>query len=216
MSRIRFNRNLKKKTLILMAMLFVVLTVGVINGKLSKRADLSASKDYVNYEEKMMEEHDGEVLVDSIHLAALPGENPENQDESPPMESTVVITSDDISEIESADSYFAEIRATMDMDRNEILSMLTSVIDESGSGSEKDNATRQKLRIIEYMNTEKVIENLVVNKGFAEAFVVLTDTSVNVSVNKQELTQGDVAKIMDVVIRETGRPAEQIVIQNKF
>ena len=73
-----------------------------------------------------------------------------------------------------------------------------------------------KLKIIEYMNTEKVIENLIVNKGFAEAFVVMTDTSVNVTVNKEELTQSDVAKIMDVVLRETKRPADQIVIQNKY
>ncbi len=216
MSRIRFNRSLKKKTLILMAMLLVVLTVGVINNKLAKRDDLSASNEYVDYEERMMDEHDGEVLVDSIHLASLSGEDPQQEEEAPPMESAIVITSDDISEMNSADSYFAEVRATMDMDRNEILSMLTSVIEENGSGPEKDNATKQKLRIIEYMNTEKVIETLVVNKGFAEAFVVMTDTSVNVSVNKQDLTQSDVAKIMDVVIRETGRSAEQIVIQNKF
>lgn len=94
--------------------------------------------------------------------------------------------------------------------------MLTSVIEESDPGPEKDNATQQKLKIIEYMNTEKVIENLIENKGFAEAFVVMTDTSVNVTVNKEELTQSDVAKIMDVVIRETKRPADQIVIQNKF
>jgi len=216
MSRIRFNRGLKKKTLILLSMLVVVLAVGVINGKLSEKRDLSASNDYVDYEEQIIDEHDGEVLVDSISLEVLPGTSSAVVEEEPIEESSVVITSDDISDIANADSFFAERRATMDMDRNEILSMLTTVISESGTDPEKENATKQKLRIIEYMNTEKVVENLIVNKGFAEAFVVMTDSSVNVSINKEELSQSDVAKIMDVVIRETGRTADQIVIQNKY
>ncbi len=218
MSRFYMNRGLRKKTLILLSMLLVVLAVGVINNRLSDRADRIASSDYVNYEKQMMNEHDGEVLVDSVQIAVVPGTAPpegEVEEGTPTMENAVVITSDDVSDISQADSFFAEIRATMDMDRSEILSMLTSVIQESASGPEKDNATQQKLKIIEYMNAEKVMENLIENKGFAESFVVITDTSVNVTVNKGELTQSDIAKIMDVVIRETGRSSEQIVIQNK-
>ncbi len=216
MSRFYMNKSLRKKTLILLSMLFVVLAIGVINNRLAERDALTASEDYVNYEQEQIDEHDGEVLVDSINLSAVPGTSPEENSEEPTEESAVVITSDDIADLESADAYFAEIRANMDMDRNEILSMLTTVIAESDEGPEKDNATQQKLRIIEYMNTEKVMENLIVNKGFAEAFVIMTDTSVNVTVNKEELTQSDVAKIMDVVMRETGRSADQIVIQHKY
>lgn len=225
MGRIHISRSLKKRSLVLLTMLIAVLAIGVVNGKISERAKMATTKDYVNYESQEIDEHDGEVLVDSIKLASLPGISPEEDvdqgtlpegnTENLPGESTIVITSDDISDMQSADTYFAEIRATMDMDRSEILSMLSTVIDQSDSGAERENATKQKLKIIEYMNTEKVIENLIVNKGFAEAFVVMTDSSVNVSVNKQELSQSDVAKIMDVVIRETGRPAQQIVIQNK-
>ncbi len=66
------------------------------------------------------------------------------------------------------------------------------------------------------MNRENEMENLIENKGFAEALVIITDTSVNISVKKQELSQADVAKIMDIAIRETGRKAEEIVIQSKF
>ncbi|MBQ6949132.1 MAG: SpoIIIAH-like family protein, partial [Firmicutes bacterium] len=67
-----------------------------------------------------------------------------------------------------------------------------------------------------YMNTENEIESLIENKGFAEALVVMTDTSVNVSIKKQELSQADIAKIMDITMRETGRNAEEIIIQSKF
>jgi stage III sporulation protein AH len=207
------NKGLRKKTLILLSMLLVVLAIGVINGRLAEKDVMTASEEYVDYEIQEMDEHDGEVLVDSINISAAPGTSADANVEAS-VESAVVITSDDTEDIKNADAFFAEIRATIDMDRNEILSMLTSVIAES-SGAEKENATKQKLRIIEYMNTEKVIESLIVNKGFAEAFVIMTDTSVNVTVNKGELTQSDVAKIIDVVMRETGRPANQVVIQNK-
>ena len=72
------------------------------------------------------------------------------------------------------------------------------------------------MKLIEYMNTENEIESLIQNKGFAEVLVVITDTSVNVSVKKQDLSQADIAKIMDITMRETGRKAEEIVIQSKF
>ena len=70
---------------------------------------------------------------------------------------------------------------------------------------------------IKFKKSEKnEMESLIENKGFTEALVVITDTSVNISVKKQDLSQSDVAKIMDIAIRETGRKAEEIVIQSKF
>ena len=178
MSRFYMNKGLRKKTLILLSMLLVVLAIGVINGRLAEKDVMTASEEYVDYEIQEMDEHDGEVLVDSINISAAPGTSADANVEAS-VESAVVITSDDTEDIKNADAFFAEIRATIDMDRNEILSMLTSVIAES-SGAEKDNATKQKLRIIEYMNTEKVIEKPDCKQRLCEAFVIMTDTSVNV------------------------------------
>jgi stage III sporulation protein AH len=133
------------------------------------------------------------------------------------IDESLIVTSDDLSEVANADAYFEEVRATINMDRNQVISMLTDVIEETKDGTaEKNNATQQKLKIIDYMNKEKVIENLIKNKGFEDALVLMTDNSVNVTVNKQEITQSDVAKIYDIVMRETGREASQIVIQSKY
>ena len=133
------------------------------------------------------------------------------------LDASMIVTSDDLSEAANADAYFEEVRATINMDRNQVISMLTDVIEETKDGSqEKNDATQQKLKIIDYMNKEKVIENLIKNKGFADALVLMTDNSVNVTVAKQEITQSDVAKICDIVMRETGRDAGQIVIQSKY
>lgn len=212
MNRFHLSKNHKKKTVILVCMLALIVCVGMVNNRLAEKESLEASSEYANYEEEQMDEHDGEVLVDSINLSSVPGTGTESN----VSESAVVITSDDVQELSNLNTYFDEIRATIDMDRNEIVAMLTEVIDEAEEGAEKNNATQQKLKIIEYMNAEKVMENLIENKGFADALVIMTDNSVNVTVNKQELTKSDVAKIMDIVMRETNRGADQIVIQSKY
>ena len=206
----------KKKIAVLSAMLVMILCVGAINHRLSVQEDLSVSAGYEDYELSQLE-HDGEVLVDSINVTALPGESDGSGDsEQPASGDSQIVTSDNVAELENADTYFGEVRASVTMDRNEIISMLTEVINELPDGTEKNNATKQKLKIIDYMNKENEIESLIENKGFSEALVIITDTSVNISVKKQELSQADVAKIMDIAIRETGRKAEEIVIQSKF
>lgn len=159
------------------------------------------------------------VPEDSIVVDTIAGadQNAEKTATGEALDSSMIVTSDDISELSNADTYFEEARATISMDRNQVISMLTDVIEETKDGSaEKNNATQQKLKIIDYMNKEKVMENMIRNKGFADALVLMTDNSVNVTVNKQEITQSDVAKICDIVMRETGRDASQIVIQSKY
>ena len=211
----------KKKLFVLTGMLALLLCVSVINNKLSVDEGLSASAGYADHEAQEMQEHDGEVLVDSINVTELPGTSqPGAQNASGSAltnaSGSALVTSDDVGELKNTDTYFEEVRATINMDRNEILSMLTDVINETPDGAEKNNATEQKLKIIDYMNKEKVIENLIENKGFSDALVLITDSSVNVTVNKEDLAQTDIAKISDIVMRETGKKADQIVIQSKF
>lgn len=235
---------MKHKKIALVCMLVLIVGIGVLNNKLNNDQDLSASAGYTDYELEQMSLHDGDVLVDSLNVTEVPGASSgtavdtnapvdENAvvdtiagvDQNPDaaaatgaaIDSSMIVISDDISELANADTYFEEARATINMDRNQVISMLTDVIEETKDGSaEKNNATQQKLKIIDYMNKEKVIENLIQNKGFTDALVLMTDNSVNVTVNKQEITQSDVAKICDIVIRETGRDVSQIVIQNKY
>ena len=201
----------KKKMAVLSSMLVMILCVTAVNHRLANQEELSVSAGYEEYELSQLE-HDGEVLVDSIHVVAVPGSSVPEE----PLGETSIVTSDNVEELSNRDTYFSEMRSSITMDRNEILSMLTEVMNELPEGTEKNKATQSKLKLIEYMNTENEIESLIENKGFAEALVVMTDTSVNVSIKKQELSQADIAKIMDITMRETGRNAEEIIIQSKF
>ncbi|MHC1722278.1 MAG: SpoIIIAH-like family protein [Aminipila sp.] len=213
------NKVSKKKKIALFGLLGLVLCLAAVNQSLNKEQTLKTSAEYTNYEQQEMSEHDGDVLVDSLNIKAVAG----NQSVSGAGISSTsnsgitskVVTSDDVAELNNDDTYFGEIRDTIDSDRNQVISMLTDVVAETDNAVEKENATQQKLKIIGYMEKEKTIESLISAKGLPECLVLLTDNAVNVTVNKDQLDQADVAKICDIVIRETSRPANQIIIQSK-
>ena len=133
--------------------------------------------------------HDGEVLVDSLAV---------NEEKN--------IETDD----------FEKLRAQTELDRNKLIATLDSTINNSTNESEKKNASEQKKRIIGYMEQELSIESMINSKNLPESFVLVSENSISVTVDKQELDTNTVAKICDIVIRETGKPADKIIIQSKY
>lgn len=135
-------------------------------------------------------------------------------DEIPLHDGDVLVTSDDVTELENTDTFFQELRATLDMDRNKIISMLSDAETSSSDPEEKQKASEEKLKLLEYMEQEKTIETLIKNKGLPEAFVVITDSGVNVTVNTEKLDQPTVTKICEIIMRQTDRKADEIVVQD--
>ena len=202
----KMKKKIIKKSLIAAACLCIVVAGCMIT---ENKADKTAK----------IPEHDGDVLVDSLNIQQEPTgnedeENEENKDEN--AEDTEMVTSDDVSELEQSDSYFQEMRATINLDRNEVIAMLTDAEATAENSSEKDNASEQKTQLLENMQKEQEVESAIAAKGLPECLVLITENGVNVTVNKQDLTENDVAKICDIVMRETDRSASQIIIQSKF
>ena len=135
--------------------------------------------------------HDGDVLVDS--RAVSEKEDPAKEEGS-----------------------FEEMRAALELERNKLIATLDSTIDNSKNDAEKANASQTKEKIVGYMENELAIESIIKAKGLPDSFVMITDSSVNVTVDKQELDTNTVAKICDIVMRETGKTADKIVIQSKY
>ena len=102
--------------------------------------------------------HDGDVLVDSLNV------KDEESGEKGDAKDSELVTSDDVSELENKDTYFQELRATLDMDRNQIISMLTEAESSASTKAEKEEATAEKMRLLNYMEQEKTIETLIKNK----------------------------------------------------
>ena len=114
----------------------------------------------------------------------------------------VLVDSLAVSEDAPKEGTFEEMRAALDLERNKLLSSMDS--------------EQEKKRITGYMEKELAVESLIKSKNLASSYVVITEGSVSVTVDKQELDTNTVAKICDIVMRETGRTADKIVIQSKY
>ena len=133
--------------------------------------------------------HDGDVLVDSLSV----------QEEDKEMTGT-----------------FEEMRANLELERNKLIATLDSTINNSKNENEKANASKEKERILGYMEKEVAIENAAKSKNLPDIFVMVTQSSVAVTVDKQELDTNTVARICDIVMRQTQMPADKIVVQSRF
>jgi hypothetical protein len=114
------------------------------------------------------------------------------------------------------ESTFEERRASLELERNKLISSLDSTINSSDNDAEKKKASSEKERIMNAMETELAVESLIETKNLPDSFVMITESSVNVTVDKQELDTNTVAKICDIVMRETGKTADRIVIQSMY
>ncbi len=149
--------------------------------------------------------HDGDVLVDSLAVA--------EKDSGGDMGDTG--DTDDTAK-DGEEGSFEEMRAALTLERNKLIATLDSTINTSENEAEKANASKTKDKINGYMETELAIESLIKAKNLPESFVIITDSSVGITVDKQELDTNTVAKICDIAMRETGRTADKIVIQSKY
>mgnify|MGYP001773751767 CR=1 FL=1 len=122
--------------------------------------------------------------------------------EIPVHDGDVLVDSLAVSEDAPKEGTFEEMRAAVDLDMNKLLSSMDS--------------EQEKKRITGYMEKELAVESLIKSKNLPSSYVVITEGSVSVTVDKQELDTNTVAKICDIVMRETGRTADKIVIQSKY
>lgn len=223
-----------KKRVFLIGLILLIGVLGIANNLLNNKRALNTSSDYVQFETNEMNLHEGEVLVDSNNVSESPAvitsavtkpsdkdsnnkdTTQKDQNNKDTNNTNKTNNTNNNSNTTSKNDYFATARSTINMDRNQVLSMLTEVIEENPNVTEKNKAVEQKLKLIDYMNKEKVVENLLNNKGYKEVLVIMTDNSVNVTVKTTELNQSDIAQILDVVTRETGRPIDQTIIQSKY
>lgn len=193
-----------KKRMILLSVVLFICAMSVINYKLQNDTILETSSEFIDYEQKQLQQVQGNLVVGGR----------KSYDEAASEETN---DSTNVSVQVSENDYFVEAQSIINMDRNKIIAMLTDIIEDREIGAESKNlAVEQKLKIIEYMNQEKIVSNLLDNKGYKDVIVLITDQSVNITIKTASLNKSDIAKVLDVVMRETARPIEQIIIQNKI
>ncbi len=154
--------------------------------------------------------HDGDVLVDSQNVAQAAdpavegeGDTAANAEASDP-------------EKASGGNSFDEKRAALELERNDLIAKYDDTIKNSSNDAEKKNAVAQKEKLTGYMEKEVAIEGILSTKNLPACLVIMTDSTVTVTVDEQDLKQNTVAKICSLVMEETGRTADKIIIQSSY
>lgn len=228
--------RIKKRNIFIFSLVMVLCFISYLNYAINKYSLLETSSDFEKYEENKL----ADIFIENDESEEVWIEDTGSDIDEDPLaqsiDAPIIIDSsnheinDVIAEtsgtIENAitnsthikrSNYFMEARLNMDMEREKMVALLNEIIsNERTDESNRKAANDEKMKLIEVMNKEKIIENLIKAKGFEEALVFITDHSVNVIVDAEVLTDSDMAKILDIVMRETKVPYDNIKILNKF
>ena len=110
-------------------------------------------------------------------------------------------------------SYFVQAKLDREQARAKQKDILTDVINNNNVDSEKKtDATNAMLEIQKRIERETACEAMIEAKGFTEAYVRIDDNTVDVVVDKAELSEQEIAQIEDIVKRKTGVSADKIRI----
>jgi len=113
-------------------------------------------------------------------------------------------------------TYFIESKIERDKKRSEMISNLDGIINAQNTSEEiRTQAENMKLNTITNTEKEVFIQNMIMAKGFNDAIVYLSDQSINIVVSSENLTDKDVAKIVDIVKRETDIAMDNMIIMSK-
>lgn len=110
-------------------------------------------------------------------------------------------------------SYFAEEKLSREQSRAQQVEQLTEwVSNENLDQESKSKAAANLIEIQERIEKENSAEALLKAKGFNEVYVRIDDDTVDVVVNKAELTDSEIAQIEEIVNRKTGYSVGKINI----
>ncbi|MEW9123628.1 MAG: SpoIIIAH-like family protein [Thermotaleaceae bacterium] len=232
--------RIKRRNIFVGSLVLVLCFISYLNYAINKYSLLETSSEFQRYEINKLAEIDLEGQLAQEPEAA----ETMNEEMSYPLLDSEKVAEENIALIDSSGSavadvvqetavniqsnilerknvkrsnYFIEARLNTGIEREKMVSMLNEIINNqlSDEGNRKA-AGDAKMKLIDTMNKEKVIENLIKAKGFEDALVFITDNSVNVIVETEKLTDSDMAKILDIVTRETNVPFDNIKVLNKF
>lgn len=231
-----FDFKFEKRKLIVLSLVFVLISISYLNYMINKRSLLETSSDFQEYEEKQMSEMD--VNEDSLQ-DTITHEGPVTEDTAT---SSIILIEDDNNIIDSSknaaedimavsntniedsltssnlakSNYFLQAKIDIEIEREKTIERFDEIINNQKVDEEsRKSAVSKKIKVIDIMNKEKIVENLIKSKGYEDAVVFITDAGVYVTVQIEELVQTDIAKILDIVTTETKYSIDNIKIQHK-
>lgn len=230
-----FNFKFEKRKLIVLSLVFVLISISYLNYMINKQSSLQTSSEFQKYEEDQMSQMNNEdSFKDTVtHKGSDDGEATTSSITTVEDENNIVDSSknglDDIITVSntniedsmatnnfSKSNFFLQAKIDIEIEREKTIERFDEIINNNKIDEEsRKGAVNKKLKVIDVINKEKIIESLIKSKGYEDTVVFITDERVYVTVQIDELTQPDIAKILDIVTSETKYSIDNIKIQNK-
>ncbi|MBN4062779.1 MAG: stage III sporulation protein AH [Alkaliphilus sp.] len=214
------NLHYKRKNIVIFSLVMMLGVIGYINYNLNRHSLMQTADDLGQYEMMMLEETnlvtnldieeemDNAIIVDSLDSNVV----------TEVAKTTSVEIKQVIADEKSMKSttFFIESKLHRDKKRSEMISNLNEIINNQLT-SENIRTQAQETKLLVIVNTERemLVENMIVAKGFTDAIVYISDQRINIVVNTASLNEEDVAKIVDIVKRETEITLDNIIIMNR-
>lgn len=110
-------------------------------------------------------------------------------------------------------SYFVQAKLDREQSRAKQKDILTEMINNTNVEKDKKaECANAMLEIQQRIEKETAAEAMIEAKGFNEVYVRIDDDTVDVVVNKEKLSEAEIAQIEDIVKRKTGVSADKIRI----
>jgi stage III sporulation protein AH len=226
--------NYKGRGFVVLSLTVMLIAVGTVNYKLSKKSLLETSQEFKAYEQAQYEKNTENAKTDEAdskdtvnkEAAKTEAENKETDiqvvdSKNSKIDEKVTETSKQIKEQLSSEknmkksTYILDMKMTREKQRNELVQDLNEMINNPSTTEEsRKEASNMKLSLVKSQDTELKIENILSTKGYEEALVYISDGKVNVVVNEKKIDKTDAAKIFDLVAEQANVEYENIKLTN--
>lgn len=219
----------KGRGFVVLSLTVMLIAVGTVNYKLSKKSLLETSQEFKAYEQAQYEKNTEDAKTDENSSKDADKTEANNKEtdiqvvdsKNSEIDEKVTETSKQIKEQLASEknmkksTYILDMKMTREKQRNELVQDLNEMINNPSTTEEsRKEASNMKLSLVKNQDTELKIENILSTKGFEEALVYISDGKVNVVVNEKKIDKTDAAKIFDLVAEQANVKYENIKLTN--
>lgn len=216
--------QIKRNQVVVTALAVMIAAAGYLNFQENKQAEgtqtamqLTEEGDYtaVVEDDYAALPDDLSTELDPITAELTTTETSETADASTTTGDGTAVFANAATSSDAATQYFAEAKLDREQSRAKQKDILTEMLNnENVSEDQKTVCSDSMLELQQRIEKETAAEAMIEAKGFSDAYVRIDDDTVDVVVNKENLTDQEVAQIEDIVKRKTGYRADQIRISS--
>lgn len=120
------------------------------------------------------------------------------------------------SEIADIQEYFDSSRLERDTMYSQMLESYQKILDSTTTSEKQKSSAQEEIdKINKTKNAIMISENLIKTKGIKDVIIFQNDDSINVVIDKEELSKENIAQVQSIIAREMGADIDDIHIMNK-